>query len=410
MRIWLVTLAEPLPTDNVRPMRFMGLADRLLARGHEVTIWASSFFHAAGRQRFEEDTFREFRPGCRIAVLRSLGYERNVSFRRLAAHAHFARRLAATMPSHPAPDVIVATLPSLDLAEACVRFGRRRGIPVVVDVIDPWPEVFEHAAPRWMRPPIRLLLAPMYLQARRLLSRSSAVTAISATYRDWAVRLAGRANMPSAVFFPAADLASYDRAASGPARTVPGPGGPPMRFAYAGALTRQYDVETIVRCARRLHRDGFTGAEFVIAGAGAKLESLRKMAEGLPNVGLPGLLGADALANLLASSHAGIACYAAGATQSVTYKLFDYLGAGLPILTSLPGEMARIVQSERVGCYYPPQNEAALAELVMKLCGDPAGTLEMGRRGRAFAERVGDTRRVYDDMAAFVERIAGIRR
>ena len=37
MRIWLVSAFEPIPSDGVRPARYMGLASVLLQRGHDVS-------------------------------------------------------------------------------------------------------------------------------------------------------------------------------------------------------------------------------------------------------------------------------------------------------------------------------------------------------------------------------------
>ena len=47
LRIWIFQTGEPLHIDNdfSRPMRAMNLADKLVAEGHDVTLWSSSFYH-----------------------------------------------------------------------------------------------------------------------------------------------------------------------------------------------------------------------------------------------------------------------------------------------------------------------------------------------------------------------------
>ena len=57
MKIWLITAFDAIPTDNVKPMRFMGLANSLLKRGHSVTLWAGSFSPFNNSQRVKKDTF-----------------------------------------------------------------------------------------------------------------------------------------------------------------------------------------------------------------------------------------------------------------------------------------------------------------------------------------------------------------
>ncbi|GAI08595.1 unnamed protein product, partial [marine sediment metagenome] len=47
MRIWLITIGEPLPSDNNndRLYRTGILAKLLIQRGHEVVWWTSTFDH-----------------------------------------------------------------------------------------------------------------------------------------------------------------------------------------------------------------------------------------------------------------------------------------------------------------------------------------------------------------------------
>jgi glycosyltransferase involved in cell wall biosynthesis len=119
-----------------------------------------------------------------------------------------------------------------------------------------------------------------------------------------------------------------------------------------------------------------------------------------------GWLGKDELTRLYAGAYAGIACYARGATQSVTYKLFDYLAAGFPIVASLPGEMETIITKEDVGRHYEPENAAALAAVVKELAVARDTVTAMGRRGRAFAENRGDNARTYLKMVSFLESVS----
>jgi hypothetical protein len=53
MRVWLITVGEPLPLDGPgeRMLRTGILAAFLAARGHEVVWWSSSFDHVRKRQR-----------------------------------------------------------------------------------------------------------------------------------------------------------------------------------------------------------------------------------------------------------------------------------------------------------------------------------------------------------------------
>ena len=55
LTIWLLQTGEPLHIDagNPRPMRAMNLANALVAAGHKVVLWSSSFYHQEKRHRVQ---------------------------------------------------------------------------------------------------------------------------------------------------------------------------------------------------------------------------------------------------------------------------------------------------------------------------------------------------------------------
>src|SRR5207253_10449356 len=109
-----------------------------------------------------------------------------------------------------------------------------RGVPFVVDVIDPWPDVFVDLLPPAVRSVGRMLTAPRSRRARRIFTRAHSVTGLSERYVGWARRLAAR-EVPGRVFYPAADIEAFDRLA---AAQAPAPEAGPLRVVYAGALGR----------------------------------------------------------------------------------------------------------------------------------------------------------------------------
>ena len=402
MRVWLVTAAEPIPSDGVRPMRFMGLARALAARGHEVTLWTQTFFHHTKRHRFPTDTEYQAE-GYRVVALRAFGYRRNVSLRRYASHWRFAQRLAVAMPARPAPDVVVASLPPLDTVATVADYCAARAIPFVVDVIDPWPDVFVDLLPPTIRPVGRMLSAPLARRARRIFRLAHSVTGLSEQYVAWARRLAAPRDVPGRVFYPAADIEAFDRLTGAPA---PAAEAGPLRVVYAGALGRAYDLDCLIDCARMLASDDRHAARFLIAGDGPERERLGRRAAGLANVEFLGWLDAGALARLLVASDVSVACYRPGASQTVTYKLFEYLAARLPVVCSLAGEMGAMIAREGVGGSYRAGDAADLARVLRTLTVDRDELGRMAARARCFAEASGDARRVYGAMADFVAEAA----
>ena len=143
MRVWLLHIGEDLPVDGaVRRFRYSYLAEALAERGHDVLRWAPTFRHNTKRHRFADDRRVEVGPRYAIQFVHSPGYRRNVGLQRLRAYRALGRRIRGLMRREQPPDVLVAAIPSLEWADAAVAYGRARSIPVIVDVRDPWPDVF----------------------------------------------------------------------------------------------------------------------------------------------------------------------------------------------------------------------------------------------------------------------------
>ena len=59
---------------------------------------------------------------------------------------------------------------------------------------------------------------------------------------------------------------------------------------FVGTINYQFDLETVIRAARRLGTSA--DIQFVLAGAGLNLDRSQKLAADCPNVLLPGLVNA----------------------------------------------------------------------------------------------------------------------
>src|SRR2546425_947828 len=118
-------IGEPLPTRPVREMRTALLCRKLAARGHSVLWWASAFDHFAKQWLFTDDTRTRVDSGLEILALKGCGYQDNLSLRRLVDHRLIARKFRRLSKSESRPDLIVASMPSHDLAyEAAVYADR----------------------------------------------------------------------------------------------------------------------------------------------------------------------------------------------------------------------------------------------------------------------------------------------
>lgn len=388
MHVWLLHIGEDLPVDGeVRKYRYGYLADALVARGHSVVRWAPTFRHTTKTHRFKTDCRIEINPRYHIEFLHTNGYRRNVGFSRLWMNRALGMRLRAKMAGEAPPDIIVAAIPSLEWADAATAYGRSRGIPVVVDVRDVWPDVFYNALPRATRPAGRLLFAPYRRLARRACRGATAITGVSQEYVDWALRLAGRRAAASDLVMPL----GFDPPATSSSRIAQhvnqlrDRGIDPQRPScfFAGLFERSYDLETVVRAARVLDGSGQREIQFLLCGDGAKLPVIRRLAEGLDNVHLLGWVAPAMLQAAASIASIGLCAYAVDATQSLPNKPFEYMAGELAVVSSLQGELATILERQACGLTYQAGNSQSLSDALQHLLQHRTRLRAMQVRARA---------------------------
>src|ERR1700682_190359 len=166
MLFWLTTVGEQLPIDpgDSRLMRTGTLARFLCQAGHRVVWWTSTFNHVHKYHRFDSDRSVPVDTNLTIKLLHGIGYKRHVSLRRLIDHGIVARKFSTIARREARPDLIVASMPTLELAAAACAFGTRVGTPVVLDIRDLWPDAFTELLPTLLRP----LAGPTFFAFRRL--------------------------------------------------------------------------------------------------------------------------------------------------------------------------------------------------------------------------------------------------
>lgn len=408
MICWLITTGEIIPLGQERPNRTGILSQRLAAAGHEVVWWTTTFDHQ--HKRFLYPSSREVvgPAGMRLIYLHGRrAYSSNVSVDRLVNHAQVAASFRQLATGQPMPDVIFCSFPTIDLADEAVRYGRQHKVPVVIDVRDLWPDIFIDPFPRVMRPLVRLGLAGYVRKTRRSLAACSAITAVSQGYLDWGLKYAGRHQSTLDQVFPlgydrgdATSLTASERQAFfkeyglDPSKVI---------VWFVGTFGRTYALGTVLQVARLLADQGRDDVQFVFTGDGERGPTWLSMAEGLSNCVFTGWVDKHRLQAVSDVAAVGLMAYSAGAPQGLPNKLFEYLAAGLPIVSSLSGETEALLAEQAVGLTYQADDSAHLMACLLALVDDPAARKAMGQRGKALFEREFSASVVYDRLLTYVE-------
>lgn len=337
LNVWIVNPYGWLPGERWRDYRSLPLATALAARGHQVRWWLSDIEHRSKTRRARDAAGTGLPTGVAVELVESRSYRRNISPGRILHERSYAAAFARRSRKLPAPDVIVLADPALFFGAPVMAYARERGIPVVLDVIDLWPEMFHVVLPRRLRGLGGALFAPFYRRRDRLVAESAAVVAVTADYLERATR---RIRPPRTEVI----YLGRERSAFRPPEFDRAPGAP-LHAVYAGNLGAAYDMPVLLAAVERLAGAG-AAVQFTLAGDGPWRDRIAALAARFPaHVRYVGTLPPDALLDVYAAADVGLATYAAGSTVSMPTKLFDYLAAGLATVGSMGGEAAGLLRA-----------------------------------------------------------------
>ena len=161
-----------------------------------------------------------------------------------------------------------------------------------------------------------------------------------------------------------------------------------LRAVYTGAHGAANDLDTLIDAAAYLTQKGRDDIEIVLLGDGPEKPHLVRMAAaaGLTNVVFLAPIPKGEIPRFLHSAAVGVLVlrdvplFRYGVSPN---KLFDYMAAGLPIVTNVAGECTDIVNQANCGIGVPPGDPVALAEGLQQLA-DAEDRTTLGVRGRDY--------------------------
>ena len=154
---------------------------------------------------------------------------------------------------------------------------------------------------------------------------------------------------------------------------------------FLGTLKPWHGLPLLVEAFARLHRR-FPQTRLLVVGDGpgrTDMESSLTALGLLQHCRFTGAVQAHEVPGLLAQMDIATAPYPA---QDNFYfsplKIYEYLAAELPVVTTRVGHLATVVLQDVDGLLVPPGDPDAFADALATLVQDPALRLSMGRRGR----------------------------
>ena len=410
MNVWIVFAGETLPMDEAtRTWRYGMLAETLVARGHHVTRWAPTFNHSHKKQRYHTDYTYQVNENYKIELIYNRGYKRNVGFQRLLSYIQLASSFQRRIKNEKPPDIIISGMPTPWLCSAAIKYGQHKHIPVVIDIRDLWPDIFIDVFPKYLNNIGKLVLDILFAGNKDIFEKASSITAISSKYLEWGLNYANRAKTENDRIFymgykqkPLTDQMNVDLYEFWKKLGVS-----KQHFicCFFGSTNRQFNIDTVIHAAKHFKEIKRNEVLFVICGDGTHLSYYKDVAKECNNIVFPGWVGPEQIQSLMQISEVGLAPYSSGAKMSLPNKPFEYFSGGLPVISSLRGELEQILSENDCGLTYEAGDVRGLVDAILDLKNNSEKREQMGKNARCLFEKEYSSDKIYPVMADYMERL-----
>ena len=404
--VWVIQTGEPIHTDRgvPRAMRGMSTCDALVRNGIRTVFITAAFDHFSKEHR-TRSVCRIFLPsGLEVVLLPSPGYRRNIGFRRLLDHAVMARHCSKEMARRTAPSAAFVGYPPIEVAWSAARYFRQNRVPFIIDVKDQWPSIFVDALPRRLRWIGRVLFRPYFRMARFVLGAASGLSAMSGSFLDWALSFAERSENDQDFVAPFTRPMTRYREATQQAEQSK-----IVLFLATNIESSSYDLSGVKQACERL---GSLDAEtrFMVTGVKPSPGFVDQVIGMSLNVEFTGMLDSDEISNLLRRAFCTVAPYARtdAFERSIPNKVVESLAHGIPVITTLRGEVENLIGRQGCGLVYDPSDPTSLSAVLESLVTN--AEMYNGLRGGAdHASLLFDHDRNYDVLTSRLESLASRR-
>ena len=406
MNILVVSMFFP-PEMGAPAGRFFDFAQHWVRHGHRVTVitgfpnFPGGRIHDGYRGRLFQ---REEIDG--IDVWRCWLFTRKGRLGRPLAYASWL--LSATLVAIAGrwkADVVVATSPPPIVGLPGRVAAWRRGVPLVFDIRDIWPEAIVQSG-RLTNP---LVIRALEWVARYLYRSSTHVTAVTEGWVERLVEL-GVPTTKSAVLPNGVDVGSFDEDARNALPADFEVLDPEAHwFTYAGIFNTPQGLEVILEAAAQLEKQRpelYARSQFVLVGEGPRESDLKEMRDrlGLDRVIFIPRQPRWAIYSLLHRSFAVLVTLRPRKdTSTVPSKIYECMASSRPVLFSAAGLGAETIERAGGGTVTEPANAQALCDALCAYLDDPERADAEGAAGRNFVEQSYDRRKIaqsFEDLLA----------
>lgn len=386
MRFLFLTQYFP-PEIGAAQVRLGSVARELVELGHGVEVVTAMPNHPAGRifpgygGRFYCRESWAGIPVHRVWLYPSLG----AGWKRMLNYLSFTATCPAGLVRAGKPDYLFVESPPLFLGAVGAAYSSLRGVPLIFNVSDLWPDSVR--AMGLMREGTALRLAGAL--ERWIYRRSAYINGLTEGIGEVLVR---EKNVPvqKVLFLPNGVDTKFFKPLPYDAELARELGlAGKKTIVYAGTMGYAHGLEVSLM-AMDLVRETTPDVVLLFIGGGSEKERLMRLAGelGLRNVLFMDPRPPEFIARLYSIAYAGLASARnlplfKGARSS---KMFPVMACGKPVVYRGDGEGPRLVEEARAGLVARSEEPGELAAAICKLVQNPDLANELGQNGRNYVE------------------------
>ncbi|MEQ1932248.1 MAG: glycosyltransferase family 4 protein [Fimbriimonadaceae bacterium] len=384
MEVWLVNHYAITP-DRPGGTRHFDLGTELTKHGFKVKVFACDINLSTRKRTLlnENEPYRVEKHGdLEFVWVNAAEYEQN-NWKRVANMLTFAKNFqkAAMDTMGDTPVAIIGSSPHPFAAMAAMKLSKKLGSQFFLELRDLWPQALvDMGEVGESHPMVRV----MRTLERKLYKGAKKVIILAEGSAQYLTKRGIKAE--NIVYIPNGVHLEHFKPSRPREETREKYGFKRFTFVYTGAHGPANALGTILDAAKEL--EGNDQIEFALFGDGPSKAALKEAGADLKNLKFFDPVPKDEIPNILAAADGGIITLKdveAFAYAVSPNKLFDYMGASLPVICATPGDMARMVETSKCGLTAKPEDAHDLALKATEMSGKTKGEREvLGQNGLAY--------------------------
>lgn len=357
--IWFFCNSEPnfLDGKNIKLRRHGQLINYLSKRNIRIIWWSSNFSHFHKKVRNKKDILIKVKKNIYIMNTKSISYKTNISIRRYLNTLFAGLSMKKYFYTLKKPDLIILSVPPVDSAASFVNFAKKNKIPLISDFRDMWPDIINHNL-NWF---LKIFFYPfylyMYLNLLKIRNNSNYIVSVSNGMLKW-IKNKSNKIIPSSVIYLYHDIPKIKNKK---VNNI-------IYFYYAGVISTSNYMQKFLKYFDNLPSKLKQKIKINISGYGDVYNNLSSNSK-RENVKFLGWLDQKEIAWFSNKSHYGLVTYKNrfDFKRNIPNKISEYLGYGMPVLTTLKGESFNIMKFYSTCIYINLKNQKSFENSMLKI-------------------------------------------